>query len=95
MITDDIRAYLSENSEQDFAAFQRKLLPTVDPIVILGVRTPVLRQYAKELKGRADLSVFLEALPHRYFDENQLHAFLLSQMTDYSALMPLLKAFLP
>ncbi len=95
MITDEIRARLIQDREEPFAAFQYKLIPTLEKDAVLGVRTPALRQYARELKDRADLSLFFDALPHRFFDENQLHAFLLSQMTDYARLMPLLKAFLP
>ncbi len=79
----------------EYGAFQAKLLPTVAPETIIGVRTPALRVLAKELRSREDIGVFLEAVPHRYFDENQLHAFLLSLGKDYDATLAGVDAFLP
>ena len=79
----------------EYQVFQCKLLPTVAPERILGVRTPALRQYAKELYKRGEGEAFLAALPHRYFDENQLHAFLISLGKDYAATLAAVEAFLP
>ena len=70
--------------------FQRKLIPNLDPAAIIGVRTPALRQMAKALTTDD-----LEPLPHRYFEENQLHAFILSRERDFDVLIPELDAFLP
>ena len=67
----------------------------MDPETIIGVRTPLLQKYAKRLAGSEDASVFLDSLPHRYFDENQLHAFILSGMKDYSGCMEAVNRFLP
>ena len=75
--------------------FQGKLLPTVDPKTIIGVRTPDLRKLAKELAKQDDIITFLETLPHTYFDENQLHAFILSELKDYDKCIALVNAFLP
>ena len=75
--------------------FQGKLLPTVDPKTIIGVRTPDLRKLAKELAKQVDIITFLDALPHAYFDENQLHAFILSELKDYDKCITLVNAFLP
>ena len=65
------------------------------PEYFIGVRTPELRKYAKQLVKRDDVEEFLSALPHDYFDENQLHAFILSEMKDYGKCMTKLKLFLP
>ena len=65
------------------------------PESIIGVRTPDLRKYAKELSKRREIEAFLKNLPHRYFDENQLHAFLLSEMKDYGRCIEAVNAFLP
>lgn len=83
--------------EQDaqYAAFQRKLLPTVAPERILGVRTPALRRLASQLDGTPEGTAFLRTLPHTYFEENQLHAFLLSRMRDFDACLTAVERFLP
>ena len=75
--------------------FQIKLFPTVDPDTVIGVRTPQLRELAKRMirEGRAD--AFLAELPHEYFDENQLHAFILSEIKDFRVCLEGVKRFLP
>ena len=75
--------------------FQGKLIPTVDPKTIIGVRTPDLRTLAKELAKQEDIGTFLDTLPHTYFDENQLHAFILSELKDYNQCIERVKEFLP
>ena len=69
---------LTAMSDSAYAEFQRKLIPTVAPETVIGVRTPDLRKLAKELIQNGEAEAFLNELPHRYFDENQLHAFILS-----------------
>ena len=78
-----------------YQVFQQKLLPTVAPESVIGVRTPALRQLAKELSRREDVGDFLSALPHAYFDENQLHAFLISLGKDYDETLAAVDTFLP
>ena len=73
-----IREKLRALRDEDYAAFQRKLVPNVPGEQISGVRTPALRALAKELRGTAEAEAFLAALPHTSFEENQLHAFLIS-----------------
>lgn len=81
--------------------FQKKLIPTVDPDSVIGVRTPELRKLAKQLarlrasKEAADVEAFLKELPHEYFDENQLHAFIISEDKDYERCMSEVEEFLP
>ena len=79
----------------EYKDFQSKLIPNIPPERIIGVRTPALRALAKEIHRREDVGDFLSALPHRYFDENQLHAFLLSLGNDYEKTVDRLDAFLP
>lgn len=81
--------------DEGYRAFQAKLIPTVDSERIVGVRTPDLRKLAKRLAAREDVETFLESLPHRLFEENQLHAFIVSATKDYDAAMRRLEAFLP
>ena len=94
-IQEEIREHLFKLRDEKYAAFSAKLTPGVEPENVIGVRTPALRSYAKELLKRQDLDEFLSALPHQFFDENQLHAFILSGMKDYEKCMELLNAFLP
>ncbi len=83
-------------SDESNAAFVAKLLPQIPPEQILGCRTPALRTLAKELGTEsAAVRAFLSELPHRYFDENQLHAFLISRMRDFDACAEAVEAFLP
>ena len=58
--------------------FHAKLIPNISPDKIIGVRTPELRKYARELAKRPEAKAFLEELPHTYYEENNLHGFLLS-----------------
>ena len=95
MLTDEIQAELFRKRDEKYREFQKKLIPTVEPESVIGVRTPELRSYAKALVGRADVNEFLNDLPHRYFDENQLHAFLVSELRDYSRCMAEVCRFLP
>ena len=95
MIIDDIREELFRLQDVQYRDFQSKLIPTVPPGSFIGVRTPALRKLAKDLGKRPDIGEFLDALPHLYFDENQLHAFLLSEMKDYSACLTAVNRFLP
>ncbi len=94
-ITEEIQHTLLECKDEAFAAFQRKLIPTVQGERIIGVRTPELRKYAKALSKREDIDLFLNHLPHDYFEENQLHAFLISGSKDMDGCLERLEQFLP
>jgi len=95
MLTDEIKEELFRLRDETYRAFQLKLLPTVRPETVIGVRTPALRAYAKSLLKRPDADAFLRDLPHEYFDENQLHAFILSEMKDFDACIDEVCRFLP
>ena len=91
---------LFEMQDLKYRDFQSKLIPTVDTETMIGVRTPELRALAKELMGKtlfvnSPAAVFLSVLPHQYFDENQLHAFIISEMKDYDDCMEEICRFLP
>jgi len=95
MIKDDIRKELLSLQDKKYRDFQIKLIPTIDPETVIGVRTPELRKMAKEFSKRDDLAEFMGELPHKLFEENQLHAFILSGMKDYAECIKGLQAFLP
>lgn len=91
----DIREALFAHADGGYKAFQCPLMPTVEPATVIGVRTPILRRMAKELKGTAGGEALLRNLPHAYFEENQLHAFLLESIPDFTAAVAAVDAFLP
>ena len=81
--------------EKEYADFQAKLVPTIEPSTILGIRVPKLRALAKSYIRDQECQVFLDSLPHNYYDENMLHAILISEMKDYDKCINRLEAFLP
>ncbi|MCR5594139.1 MAG: DNA alkylation repair protein [Saccharofermentans sp.] len=94
----DIRKIESELfSYQDlsYAQLQIRTIPTVDASRIIGVRTPQLRLFAKRLYKESDTVSFLNELPHKYFDEDQLHAFIISLEKDIDICIANVEAFLP
>jgi 3-methyladenine DNA glycosylase AlkD len=95
MISGDIYKELVSLQDEGYRDMQITIIPTVDPDSIIGVRTPALRSFAKELSKREDIDTFLNDLPHKYFEENQLHAFILSGMKDAAKAIELVDKFLP
>ncbi len=95
MKIEEIREELFRLQDIKYRDFQSKLIPTIDPDSMIGVRTPELRKLSKRLSKEEGASEFLEALPHQYFDENQLHAFLISEMKDFSHCIRETDRFLP
>ena len=91
----EIQKRLRDMRDAKYADFQAKLTPGVEPERFIGVRTPQLRAYAKELVRSGGYEGFLDDLPHRYFDENQLHAFIISEIKDYDRCMEMTESFLP
>lgn len=94
-ITDEIKTELFHLQDTGYRDFQGKLIPTVPRGAIIGVRTPALRRLAKTLAKREDIGAFLNVLPHEYFDENQLHAFIISQTKDFERCAAEVERFLP
>ena len=91
----DIQKRLFELQDKDYALFQSRLVPDIDSELIIGVRVPALRKFAKELKKKQGYEDFLKELPHKYYDENMLHGILISEMKDYIGCIERLNQFLP
>ena len=83
--------------DEIYDSFHAKLIPDIPIDNIIGVRTPVLRKYAKEVAKLPEANIFLESLPHSYYEENNLHGALLSLLypKDIIAFMEQLERFLP
>ena len=92
---EEIRKQLFSMQDLKYRDFQSKLIPTVEYDTVIGVRTPELRKYAKQLAKTEGISEFLRDLPHQYFDENQLQAFLISEIKDYEKCLEEVERFLP
>ena len=90
-----IQKHLMTIKDDDYAAFHRKLIPTVEPETVLGVRSPALKQYAKTLSGTEEGKAFLAELPHHYYDENMLHGLMLSRIKDFDECLAAVNRFLP
>lgn len=91
----EIRKRLWDLQEKDYAEFQRKLIPNIHPETIIGVRTPALRKLAKEAAKLPDIQEFMQTLPHDYFEENNIHGFIIEGMKDYEECIHALEKFLP
>ena len=94
-IRKEIRDALFSLQDPEYRDFQGKLIPSQECVSMIGVRTPELRRLAKMFAGREDISEFLDDLPHQYFDENQLHAFIISGIKDYEKCVREVVRFLP
>lgn len=90
-----IRAQLFALQDAEYKAFQSALMPTVPVEKVIGVRVPALRRLAAQLSGTPQAEAFLRALPHAYYEENNLHGFLLERIRDYPSALAGVEAFLP
>ena len=91
----DIQTELFALQDKQFRAFHTKLIPTVDPDCVIGVRTPALRKLAKKYSTHPEIGDFFKSTPHRYFDENQVHAFMISELKDFGQCIHEVNHFLP
>ena len=89
----DIQKTLFEMRDEKYRDFHAKLMPNIDKSRIIGVRIPQIRALAKKIKN--DAGDFLEKLPHKYYEENNLHAFLIAEIADFDECIKRLNAFLP
>ena len=94
-IVKDIQSKLFELQDMKYRDFHAKLMPTVNKEKIIGVRIPVLRSFAKEFGKTEEARLFLQVLPHSYYEENNLHGLLLEQIKDYEKCLQELERFLP
>lgn len=94
-LTKKVQEQLFEMQDLSYHDFHCRLIPTVDPDTVIGVRTPQLRKFAKEFSKTPDAPQFLQLLPHRYYEENNLHGCLIEAMKDYAQVIDALDTFLP
>ena len=94
-IQEEIRAELLAQGNEKFRIFNAKLMPGTDIDRVIGIKTPELKALAKQYAKHPEVGAFLADLPHDYFEENQLHAFLLCEIRDFDACLSAVKRFLP
>ncbi|MEE1002860.1 MAG: DNA alkylation repair protein [Acutalibacteraceae bacterium] len=82
-------------ADENYKNFHKKLIPTVDENLIIGIRTPKIRKYAKQIFNTDEAQDFLKTLPHKYYEENNLHAFLIEQIKDFDQCANEVTRFLP
>lgn len=81
--------------DEQYAAFNAKLIPNIDPTRIIGVRAPLIRRLARQLQNSAEAETFKAALPHRYLEEDLLHAALTGLVKDYDTALDETERLLP
>ena len=91
----NIEKELFKLQDKKYQELQSKILPNLDANTIIGVRTPDLKKYAKKLFKDNNYESFINDLPHKYYEENQLHAFIISDIKDYDECLSCFKKFLP
>lgn len=90
-----VQSELFAMQDLTYRDFHAKLMPTMTKEQIIGVRMPRLRAFAKEFGKTANAKKFLETLPHRYYEENNLHGLLIEQLRDYKECVKECRRFLP
>ncbi len=91
----NIKEELFKNQDLNFREFNSRLMPNIDKETIIGVKTPILKKIAKELIKSGEAKNFFKKLPHEFFEENQLHAFIISEIKDCDEAVFELERFLP
>ena len=80
---------------EKYRDFQSRLVPNIPKETILGVKTPDMRKIAKEIKGTKEAEEFLAELPHKYYEENLVHFFLIAMIRDFDECVKAVETFLP
>ena len=86
---------LLESKDDEYRQFQSKLVPNIEADTIIGVRTPDMRRIAKEVFNSEDKDAFLTELPHKYYEENLVHFFMISMIKDFDECVANVETFLP
>lgn len=90
-----VQNHLLELQDLKHKEFHSKLMPTIDKDKVIGIKTPILRKFAKEFGKTEEAGEYLKILPHKYYEENNLHGLLLGQIKDYDRCIIELERFLP
>ena len=92
---EEIQKHLFELQDMAYRDFHSRLMPDIDKETVIGIRVPVLRKYAKSIAGTELSEKFIKELPHRYYEENNLHMMLITGIKDYEKCLSEIERFLP
>ena len=91
---DELQQELFKLQDLKYRNFHSKLMPGIDKETIIGIRTPVLRKFCERIcKNRKQQKLFLQELPHTYYEENNLHMQLISDIKDYERCLAEVETF--
>ncbi len=91
----EIQSLLFSYEDKEYKEFNSKLIPNIEKITQIGVRIPDIRRIAKEIKGSEIAKEFINTLPHKYFEENNLHGYLIEAIKDFDECLIETEKFLP
>lgn len=94
-INKQITAQLFAMQDLEYKSFHCRLMPNISTDRVIGVRTPNLRALAKEMKSNSEIRLFIDTLPHKYYDENNLHSFIVADIKDFEECILQINKFLP
>mgnify|MGYP004513876013 FL=1 len=92
---EEIQKHLFELQDMAYRDFHSRLMPDIDKETVIGIRVPMLRKYAKSIVGTELAEKFIKELPHRYYEENNLHMMLITRIKDYEKCLSEIERFLP
>lgn len=92
---EEIQNQLFELQDMAYRDFHSRLMPGIDKETVIGIRVPMLRKYAKSIIGTEMAEKFIKELPHRYYEENNLHMMLITGIRDYDRCISEIERFLP
>lgn len=92
---EEIQKHLFELQDMAYRDFHSRLMPDIDKEAVIGIRVPMLRKYAKSIAGTELSEKFIKELPHRYYEENNLHMMLITGIKDYDRCLLEIERFLP
>lgn len=92
---EEVQKQLFELQDMAYRDFHSRLMPDIDKETVIGIRVPVLRKYAKSIAGTELSEKFIKELPHRYYEENNLHMMLITGIKDYDRCLSEIERFLP
>ena len=86
---------LCKYKDDKYKDFQSNLVPNISKDKILGVRTPDMRKIAKDMFNTDEGKKFLKKLPHKYYEENLVHFFMIAMIKDFDECVKETERFLP